>query len=136
MWAVPARLDTPGVGPYKSRPLTVGLLVLVSSVAWAGETVSGAVLPDGATKVAENRYRTVEDYEAIEKFYQKAYPRAAYPRKQIVNQPGIKAVHIVNPSGKQFEGLNIYETNEETRIYIIPSEKPAKPKKPEGKKKS
>jgi len=39
----------------------------------------------------------------------------------IVNQPGIKAIHIANPSGKNFEGLNIYQTNEEVRIYIVPA---------------
>ena len=32
----------------------------------------------------------------------------------------MKAVHIVNPSGKKFEGLNIYEANDEVRIYIVP----------------
>jgi hypothetical protein len=61
------------------------------------------------------------------KYYRSVYPVNAYPRRSIVNQPGVKAVHIVNPSGKNFEGLNIYEANEEVRIYIVPAQSAVKP---------
>ena len=98
------------------------------------ETVSGAQLPDGAQKVGENRYRAPQDYEETLKYYRTVYPAAAYPRRPIVNQPGVKAVHIVNPSGKNFEGLNIYEANDEVRIYVVPVQSTAKAAKPEPKK--
>ena len=118
----------------KQRP---GWLVLffATSIGFAGisraETVHGANLPDGAQKVAENRYRVAGDFETTIKHYKSVYPPANYPRTMIVNQPGIKAVHIANPSGKGFEGLNIYQANEEVRIYIVPvaETKPTKKKK-------
>lgn len=99
-------------------------LFACASIGFAGitraETVHGAHLPDGAQKVAENRYRVEQDFDTTMKHYKIVYPTANYPRTMIVNQPGIKAVHIANPSGKGFEGLNIYQANEEVRIYIVP----------------
>ncbi|ADO71201.1 conserved uncharacterized protein [Stigmatella aurantiaca DW4/3-1] len=93
------------------------------------EVVNGAQLPDGSRKVGENRYRAPGDYEETLKYYRTVYPAGTFSRKAIVNQPGVKAVHIVNPSGKNFEGLNIYEANEEVRIYIVPAQPAAKPAK-------
>ena len=107
--------------------------------ATAMEVEGGAQVPDNAQKVAERRYRTRNDLEETLKFYKKEYPPNAYPRKSIVNQPGIKALHIVNPSGKGFEGLNIYVANEEVRIYVVPvgdgkvKEKKKEKEKPKAK---
>jgi hypothetical protein len=107
-------------------------LFACTSLGFAGisraETVHGAHLPDGAQKVAENRYRVEQDFDTTVKHYKAVYPPANYPRTMIVNQPGVKAVHIANPSGKGFEGLNIYQANEEVRIYIVPVAE-TKPKK-------
>ena len=126
-------LDTPRRDPYKPRALGVALLLAVVPWVAQAEMVSGAQLPDSAQKVAEHRYRASQSYEETLKYYKTVYPPAAFPRKAIINQPGIKAVHITNPSGKGFEGLNIYEANEEVRVYVLaPLE--AKPKKKEGKK--
>ena len=117
----------------QQRPCLKFLAVLVSASfgvvgpAWS-ETVHGAHLPDGAQKVGENRYRVSQDFETTLKHYKAVYSPANYPRTMIVNQPGIKAVHIANPSGKNFEGLNIYQANDEVRIYIVPAAEP-KPKK-------
>jgi len=111
----------------------VAPLLLASALA-RGETVHGAQLPDGSQKVGENRYRAKEDFEAVLKYYRTVYPAASHPRKQIVNRPEVKAVHITNPSMKNFEGLNIYVANDEVRIYVIPvaETKPAKPVKKKG----
>ncbi len=88
------------------------------------ETDLGAQIPDNARKVAEHRYRAAGDYEAVMKFYKNTYSPSNYPRRAIVNQPGIKAVHIANPSGKGgWEGLNIYVTNDEVRISVVPADK-------------
>ena len=90
----------------------------------------GAALPEGSRKVAEHRYRSSSDWEGTMKFYKTAYPAPQYARKAVVNQPGVKAIHIANPSGKSsWEGLNIYETNDEVRIYVVPSAPVAKKKK-------
>jgi hypothetical protein len=112
---------------YKARPLWAALAVLWVTAAGA-DTVNGAQLPDGSQKVGENRYRAPHDFEETLKYYRTVYPVQAFPRKPIVNQPGVKAVHIVNPGGKNFEGLNIYEANDEVRIYIVPV--PPPPPKP------
>jgi hypothetical protein len=110
------------------------LVVMLFDVSAFAEVVSGAQIPDGSQKVAELRYRTHKNFEETLKYYKDVYPPSNYPRKPIVNQPGVKAIHISNPSGKGFEGLNIYEANEEVRIFIVPLE-PVKPvKKKAGKK--
>jgi len=100
---------------------------------WAGGAAAGVVggvqLPDGAQKVAEDRYRAPKDFEETLKYYKSVYSPGAFPRRTIVNQPGIKATHISNPSGKGFEGLNIYEANEEVRIFIVRPGPTAKPRK-------
>jgi hypothetical protein len=127
-------LDTPKPRPYKSRPLWVAALLMLWGPVALGETVLGAQLPDGAQKVGQNRYRVVEDWEAILKYYKTVYSTGQFPRKPIVNQPGIKAIHITNPSGKGFLGLNIYEANDEVRIYILPAPPPPPPKPTKKKK--
>ncbi|GMT96239.1 hypothetical protein KH5H1_03580 [Corallococcus caeni] len=118
---------------YKARPLGAVLLALWATASGA-ELVNGAQIPDGAQKVGENRYRASRDFEATLDYYKNVYPTSSYPRRSVVNQPGVKAVHISNPSGKNFEGLNIYEANDEVRIYVVPLQGSAKPaKKSEGK---
>ena len=102
-------------------------LALVASAASAGDL---GVLPDSAHKVAENRYKAAGDWDSVLKFYKTALPNSQYPRKAIVNQPGIKAQHIANPTGKGgWEGLNIYETNDEVRIYVVVAPDSGKKKK-------
>jgi len=127
-------LDRLKRGFYKARPLGAAVVALWVGMAGA-EVVSGAQLPDGSQKVGENRYRAPRDFEATLDYYKSVYSTSNYPRRQIVNQPGVKAVHIVNPSGKNFAGLNIYEANDEVRIYIVPTQQaPRTVKKPENPK--
>src|SRR5690242_18167609 len=126
---------------YKARPLGAAVAALWMSVASA-EVVSGAQLPDGSQKVGENRYRAPGNFEKTLEYYKAIYPVSAFPRRAVVNQPGVKAIHIVNPSGKNFEGVNIYEANDEVRIYVVPLQvtpapsKPAKKPEPKSGKKS
>ena len=101
--------------------------LLAASFAWAADP---GVFPDSAHKVAENRYKAIGDWESVLKFYKTALPKDLYPRKPILNQPGIKAQYIANPSGKGgWEGLNIYETNDEVRIYVVVAADSGKKKK-------
>src|SRR5436190_1342380 len=109
---------------YSAALLGVGLWC---GVAWA-ELVSGAQLPEGSSKVGEHRYRAPDGYDETLKYYRSVYPPGTYPRRTVVNQPGVKAVHITNPSKKGFEGLNIYEANDEVRIFIVEAEPQPKPK--------
>ncbi|MDQ3266162.1 MAG: hypothetical protein M3Y59_21330 [Myxococcota bacterium] len=135
-------LDTTKRELYKPPPRTqlwragTALLVAVGLAGSAqAEVVSGVQLPDGAEKVGENRYRVRQDFDEALKYYRTVLPAGAFPRRSVVNQPGVKAVHISNPGKKRFEGINIYQANDEVRIFIIvaapePKKKAeAKPKK-------
>lgn len=114
---------------YKARPLGAVALGLWA-VAAGAEAVGSALLPDGCQRVGEDRYRAPRGFDETLKYYKSVYPVSTYPRRSIINQPGVKAVHIVNPSGKNFEGLNIYEANDEVRIYIVRAQSAAAPPKP------
>jgi hypothetical protein len=118
---------------YKPRPLGTAVVALLWMSVASAEVVSGAQLPDGSQKVGENRYRAPGDLEKTLEYYKTVYPASTFPRRSVVNQPGVKAVHIVNPSGKNFEGLNIYESNDEVRIYVVPLQAAPAPSKPAKK---
>jgi hypothetical protein len=93
------------------------LPVLVSA---ADVRAAGALLPDGAEKVAENRYRSPKSWDETLRFYRQSYP-ARYTKRAIADQPGVKAVHIDNPDAKpgSWDGLNIYEAKGEVRIFVL-----------------
>ena len=101
---------------------------LTAPAAVRAERVAGAALPDEAKPVEANRYRVDKSYEETLKYYKAVYPPGRYPRKPIVNQPGVKAVHIMNPESKPggWEGLNVYELNGETRVFVLVSPKEKK----------
>lgn len=133
------RLDIPGVGFDKSRSAwAAAVAVLLMTGVAKADVLDGVQLPDKASKVGERRYRVPQDWEATLKYLRTVYPVATYPRRSIVNQPGVKAVHITNPAGKGWAGLNVYEANDEVRVYVVPPDgvpaKPAKKKAPEKKK--
>jgi hypothetical protein len=104
---------------------------------WA-ELVEGAQLPDGSHKVGEHRYRAPGNMEKTMEYFKVVYPVGTYVRRSIADQPGIRAFHIANPGGKGFEGLNVYETRDEVRIFVIPEGETPKPIKkkvtPTGRK--
>ncbi len=108
----------PGLDRYK-RAL-VAVFVAVPVLALAEVKVAGAVLPDGAEKVAENRYRGPKTYDETLKFYRQTYG-GRYTRRAITDQPTVKAVHIENPDAKpgQWEGLNVYEVKGEVRVFVL-----------------
>jgi hypothetical protein len=126
------RLDRLQRAFYKARRFAAVAAAVVGLAAQA-EVVGGVQLPDGSQRVGENRYRAPQDFEETVKYYRAVYSVGSYPRRSIVNQPGVKAVHISNPSGRNFAGLNIYEANDEVRIYIVPLESAVKPKRAPAK---
>ena len=83
--------------------------------------VAGATLPDGARAVEPYRYRVERSYEDTLRFFKAVYPPARFPRKLIVNQPGLRAVHIENPEARPggWDGLNVYEWKGEVRIFVL-----------------
>lgn len=114
---IPARLT--------GGALLAALLLVGSEARAAGEfKARGVVLPGGAVRVAEERYRLPESYDAAVRFYRSVYRPERFPRKLVVNQPGVKAVHVVNPDLKsEWEGFNLYEHQGEVRLYILVRQK-------------
>jgi len=106
--------------PFRYKAALVTLLLSAPVAARAGR-VAGAQLPDGSKAVEANRYRMQGSYADTLKYFRTVYPPAKYPRKPIVNQPGIKAVHIANPAPRPggWEGLNVYELRGETRVFVL-----------------
>ena len=115
------RLDTPTRRTYIPTPAWVGLLLLGLAGAAHAETYKGVQLPDGATLVGEDRFRAPEDYDGTLKYYRQTYPPSTHRWKAIVDQPGVKAIHI-ELGTRAVEGLNIYEANDSVRIYVVPAE--------------
>ena len=115
---------------YKAAFAAVLLAVPVLALA---DKVAGAIVPDDATKVAENRYRVPRSYDETLRFYKQIYGPGRYARKPIADQPGLKAVHIENPDARPgtWEGLNVYELKGETRVFVLvrPREERAKPQR-------
>jgi hypothetical protein len=112
-----------GPVPRYKAALTAVFLSL-PGLALAAEKVGGAIVPDDAVKVGENRYRSPRSYEETVKFYRGVYgPR--YMRRPIADTPAVKAVHIENPDAKpgQWEGLNVYELKNEARIFVLVKKK-------------
>lgn len=112
----------------------IALVVAFAAPLALAESDLGATLPEYARQVGEHRYKAPSDWEGTLKFYKKVYSPSTW--RNVINQPGVKAIHIPNPSGKgEWLGLNIYEANEEVRIYVVPNEpnsgkdKKSKPKK-------
>ncbi len=121
------------LGPsfYKLRLPLACLLALLGGTAFADKTSHGALLPPGAREVGQNRFRSPEVYQDTLKFYAKAYSSDRYPRTPIADLPGVRAEHIANPNRHDgWEGLNVYELNGETRVFVLARTKPQKKRHP------
>jgi len=79
----------------------------------------GAILPNGAHQVGKDRYQSPSGFGETLKFYSKVYSVEHYPRKAIADLPGVRAIHLVNGGRGEWEGLNIYELNGSTRIFVL-----------------
>ncbi len=129
----PRRL-TPALRAGYMAALVATLLVAPAS-AWA-ERVAGAVLPDEARQIGGTRYRVAKSYEDTLKFFKAHYPPQKFPRRAIVHQPKIQAVHIENPAPRPggWDGLNVYELEGETRVYVLVAPAAERSEKKGGKK--
>ena len=105
-------------------------LCVASSVALGEPTSHGAILPSGAHEVGKDRFQSPSPYAETLKFYWKTYSLERYPRTTIADLPGVRAVHIANPGGGHWDGINIYELNgTSTRIFVLPREASPKARK-------
>jgi hypothetical protein len=103
---------------YKAALAALSLAVPGLALA---DKVAGAILPDEAEKIGENRYRVPKSYEDTLKFFRTVYGPSKYTRRTIAATAAVKAVHIANPEAKpgQWEGLNVYELKNETRVFVL-----------------
>ena len=117
------------------KALLFALLLAGSAHAAEGFKARGFILPDGAVKIDEDRYRLSQPWDEAVKFYRRTYPPGKYPRKNLRSQTPIRAVHIENSSGQEWDGVNLYEASRgEVRLYILPGKVPEEPaKKAPGK---
>jgi len=102
------------------------LLLGTAAVAAEGFKARGFILPDGAVKIDEDRYRLTQPWDEAVKFYRRAYPPGKYTRRTLHNQSAVRAMHIENPERGEWEGVNLYEAARgEVRVYILPPEQRA-----------
>jgi len=112
---------------YKLRHISTVTAVLLAAGTVSAKDAAparGAVLPPGSKQVGESRFQSPSSFADTLTFYGKTYRDS--PRKTIVNQPGIRAIHIVNDGKGDWEGLNVYELDGETRIFVVPKDAPAR----------
>jgi hypothetical protein len=105
-------------------------LVLALLLAAPGFKGRGFSLPDGAVKIDDDRYRLSQTWDEALKWYKGQYPPAKFPRRTLHRQTAVRAIHIANPGGGEWDGVNLYEVgSREVRIYVLPG----KDKQPEAK---
>jgi hypothetical protein len=121
------------VNPVSRYKAALAALFLVAPGPALAAKVAGATLPDEARALEPYRYRVDRSYEDTLKFFRAIYPPARYPRTQIANQPGLKAVHIENPEARPggWDGLNVYDLKGETRVFVLTT--PGKREAPRGR---
>lgn len=120
-------LDTPKSRFYIPLPVWAGLVALLLTGQAFASSKKGVQLPDGASQVGEDRYRAPDDYDGTLKYYRLVYPPARYRWKAVIDQPGVKAMHI-ELGIRGVEGINIYDANDSVRIYLVSAE-PTKARK-------
>lgn len=102
------------------KALALALCFALPAAAAEGFKARGFVLPDGAVKIDDDRYRLQQPWLDAVKFYRRAYPPGKYPRHSLHSQTQIRAVHIENPGGSDWEGANLYEVSRgEVRVFIL-----------------
>ncbi len=111
------------------KPALLALVLFAVPALAAGFKSHGFSLPDGAVKVDEDRYRLPQSWEDAIRFYRGVYPPAKFPRRTLRSQTQVRAIHLENPSGGEWDGANLYESPKgEVRVFVLAGKEP--PKKP------
>ena len=109
--------------------LLAALLLPISARAAEGFKARGFILPDGAVKIDDDRYRLPQPWDEAVKFYRRAYPPSKFPRHTLRSQTAVRAMHIENPARDEWEGVNLYEAARgEVRLFILARDGGEKPK--------
>ena len=103
-----------------SRVSLLACLLLALAARAGGEfKAHGFTLPGGSVKIDDDRYRLAQQWDDVKRFYRSVYPAARFPRHVLANQGGVRAEHIENPGGGDWEGVNLYESKGEVRLFIL-----------------
>lgn len=115
------RIDSFGRVALKSRSLAALAVVLAALLAGeaGAEEAHGAQLPPGVEKVEKGRFRTGMSWDGVLRWYGKTYPRSRYEWIEVINRPGIRAIHIRNAGSGGWDGINLYEHNRRVRIFVL-----------------
>lgn len=99
-------------------------LVVALSVLGADFPEEAPLIPNAEPLNDPGRYRSLRSYDETLDFYRRLFRQTGGVRwRSIVNLPSIKAKHVASMrKNSLWEGLNIYEKDGETRIYVIPRE--------------
>jgi hypothetical protein len=120
----------------RSMMLTLMLLAATPALAAEGFKARGFILPDGAVRIDDDRYRLPGPWDETVKFYRRAYPPGKFPRRTLHSQTAVRAMHIENSERGEWEGVNLYEAGRgEVRVYILPPAQPPPPPPPAAKSK-
>ncbi len=107
----------------------IGLLFCIAMNTLAAPEFMDAPIVYGAKPMAETgRYASPRSFADTVKFYKDKFKRKGGVRwRGIINQTGIKAVHLQNLRKRSnWAGLNIYEHKGKVRIFVIPRSKQGK----------
>ena len=72
--------------PLRYKAALAAVLLTLPGVALP-ERIAGAVLPDEAVKVGDNRYRVRKSYDDTLKFFRSVYAPGKFRRRPIADQP-------------------------------------------------
>lgn len=96
------------------------LFAATPALAAEGFKARGFILPDGAVKIDDDRFRLPQPWDEAVKFYRRTYPPGKYPRRTLRSQTPVRAMHIENRSGGEWDGVNLYEASRgEVRVFIL-----------------
>ena len=93
------------------------LMLLLAAAPAEGFKARGFILPDGAVKIDDDRYRLPQPWDEAVKYYRRAYPPSKYPRHNLHSQTPIRAIHIDNPSGVEWDG--VHRRWEQVQSYTV-----------------
>ncbi len=102
--------------------MMVALVCLTLLSTAAEPPVEAPIVPDAVPLAEPGRYRSTRSYEETLDYYQRVLRKTQGIRfRDVVNLPGIKAKHIQCVRKKtRWQGINIYETRGEVRLYVVP----------------
>jgi hypothetical protein len=106
--------------------LVAACISAVSTIAAAAEfPIEAPIVPQAIALAELGRYRSNKSFDETAEFYERLFRRVGGVRwHNVINLPGIKAKHIESQRKQSdWEGINIYEYQNEVRIFVIPRAK-------------